>query len=102
MKKTLLLILAFFAVAIAMPAQAGEVSGDYRPGYLIAVDGDVIGPKVTDDKVTTCRCMWSQLEAADYIIDNKVSYADDESIDTVAGRRGYGVPYEVGWRNYNA
>ena len=84
-----------------MPAQASEVSGDYRPGYLSGSgSGDVIGPKVTDNKVTSERSVVPQLEAA--VIAYKVtnSFSDEKSLDVVAGCQGYGAAYEVGWRGY--
>jgi hypothetical protein len=63
MKQTFLLILAM-VFAFAMPAQAAEVSGDYRPGYLIGSgSGDAPAMVLTDTKVTSARTM-RQLEAA--------------------------------------
>jgi len=102
MLKTLLLILAM-CFAFAMPAQASEVSGDIRPGYLIGSgSGDVIGPKVTDDKVTTCRCMWSQLEAAEFYLSKVTSEYKVTSQIIASESNDQGAMHEVGWRNYNS
>jgi len=101
MKQTFISILAML-FAFAMPVQASEVLGDFRPGYLVGPgSGDVIGPKVTDDsKVTTCRCMQPQLEAAAIISDIKppLFAAIGASSSNAKVTNSVRTMHEVGWR----
>lgn len=100
MKQTLLLILAM-CFALAMPAQASEVKGWSPVDHLIGSgSGDVIGPKATDDKVTTCRCMMPQLEAAEVSIGKlKPAYKVTSAAKLIAlESNDQGAMHEVGWR----
>jgi len=99
MKKTLLLILAM-CFAFAMPAQATEGYEGFAPLDYSAVSDqwpDGSG-KVTDNKVTTCRCMQSRLEAADLYLSKVTSAAKitDELMPSKPTWRG--AMHEVGWR----
>ena len=101
MKKLFLLTLAML-FAFAMPVQASEASGDYRPGYLIGSgSGDVIGPMLpTGDKsIKSERRFGSQLEAAEFYSENHTMTAmiSDDSVN--AGMpNAQGAMHEVGWR----
>lgn len=98
MKKTLLLILAM-CFAFAMPAQATEGYEGFAPAYLVADAGDSIGVKVTDNKVISQRCMWSQLEAADFYLSNHTTYETASATPSIAFEpTGQGAMHEVGWR----
>jgi len=101
MKKALLLILAM-CFAFAMPVQATEGYEGFAPlDYSAESDQWPDGSgKVTDNKVTTCRCMKSQLEAADFYIENHTRYALIGSGTSNASEpTGQGAMHEVGWQS---
>jgi hypothetical protein len=100
MKNIILLILAML-FAFAMPVQASEGWEGFAPvqSSIGSGSGDVIGPKVTDDKVTSARTM-RQLEAADLYLLTVIKDANDfTGWSTVAPEpEGQGAVHEVGWR----
>lgn len=100
MKQTFLLILAML-FTFAMPVQAAEVLGDFRPGYLIGSgSGDALAMVLTDTKVTAWRCMQPQLEAAAIMSEIKpplfaVIGAGSSNASMPSAQ---GAMHEVGWR----
>ncbi len=99
MKKTILLILAM-CFAFAMPVQATEVVGLAPIGSLIGSERSEAPVVVlADSKVTTCRCMRSQLEAAElYLTTETVTAMIGGGSSNAPEPTGQGAMHEVGWR----
>ncbi len=98
MKKTILLILAM-CFAFAMPVQATEgchpVAASIGSG-----SGDAPVMVLTDSKVTTCRCMQPQLEAADISDEIKPNLFAmiGAGSSNAQWPNGSGAKHEVGWQ----
>jgi hypothetical protein len=99
MKAILFCLLAATAVMFTLPATAAEDYEGFAPVYSIGSgSGDVIGAKVTDNKVTTCRCIKSQPEAVVVMSDKPHNWPEDEGVSWYSNGSADGAD-EVGWRS---
>lgn len=101
MKRTWLYYLALIAMSFSFitPAQAAEGWEGFSPAAEFAYLAD-IGAGSGDDKVTTCRCMKSQLEAAELHLETKTTYAlIGGGSSNALWPDGSGAVHEVGWRS---
>lgn len=101
MKQTIPLILAM-CFAFAMPVQATEVVGFAPAEYLIGAGSSDAPAMIHEDwKVTTCRCMQPQLEAAE-LVTSIAKFKTMLRAKMSENRAEFAkLDYEVGWRISN-